>query len=89
MDKVKDDKKKSLFAVIDRCLTTHGKALLRANLLQPATDEVTIRERQRAALDLSDDYVFDNVKISLKDMLDVDRIRTCNRSDFLRPISTN
>jgi DNA mismatch repair protein MSH4 len=74
-DRINGDKKKGLVPVIDRCTTAHGKALLRANVLQPSTDLATICERQRAALEISDDHVFENVKICLKDAVDIDRMR--------------
>lgn len=70
------DKKKSLIAVIDHCLTRHGQALLRANLLQPPTDKETIQHRQAAAMELCDDYIYENVKLCLKEMVDIDRMST-------------
>lgn len=74
-DRFRCEKTKGLLHVVDRCQTVHGKALLRANILQPPTDVATIAARQQAALDLFDEVAHENVKRCLKEVVDVDKMR--------------
>ncbi|KAF9183929.1 MutS protein msh4 [Haplosporangium sp. Z 767] len=71
------NEKETLFNILDETLTPMGARLLRANILQPLTDEKTINTRLDCVQELSQfEETFYAIKTSLKAFNDVDHLIT-------------
>ncbi|KAI8812993.1 muts protein 4 [Cladochytrium replicatum] len=65
----------SLFGILDHTKTPMGARLLRTNIMQPITDEVTLETRLNAVEELiQSEEQFYSIQNALKDFVDVDRL---------------
>ncbi|KAL5336285.1 muts domain V-domain-containing protein [Aspergillus crustosus] len=69
--------KESLFGLLNETLTSMGARLLRANILQPSTEESKLTARYEAVEDLSTkEEMFFSVRQALKGFVDADKVLT-------------
>jgi len=66
----------TLLSVMDRAVTAMGSRLMRRWLHRPLTDVSVLRQRQTAISALSENYLYDSVRSTLKGVGDMERILT-------------
>lgn len=71
---VRGEEDHTLFQLMDHCATSMGSRQLRRWLGRPLRDRQELRQRQHAVATLVDDFVFEQVKSTLKPIGDIERV---------------
>jgi DNA mismatch repair protein MutS len=68
------DGRRTLFGVIDLCVTSMGSRLLRSWLLRPSVKRSEIMTRQTAVAELTEPMLRDKLRLLLKGVIDLERL---------------